>query len=97
MSAGVPHSLLSAFAITASGAEPIRRSGNRETVVAEPRHDGHHVAGHYPLGVWRVVSGRRRATAVAVPTKIGAYHGELRSEQRCDVPPHQQGFREAME
>ena len=72
-------------------------AGHGELVESQSRHHLHLVLGHRPLGVAHVVGTALGPTAVAITTQIGAHHGEVVGEQRCDPVPHGHGLGESMQ
>ena len=68
----------------------------REALVAERTGERDDVRGHRALGVGR--TGRVRGlVARAVAAQVGADHGVVLRQLRCDVPPHQVRLRKAVQ
>jgi hypothetical protein len=72
-------------------------AGEEEVREAEALHDDHHVPGHGPLGIGRVLGVGGRTAALPIAAKICGDHGEIAGQQRGDAAPHQMGLRKAMQ
>src|SRR3712207_8033924 len=70
---------------------------DREARKSKPLHHGHHVLGHGPLRIWRMVRGGDRAAAAPVAAKVGADDRKVAGEQRRDAAPHQVYLRKAVQ
>ena len=64
-------------------------AGDGEAGEPQPPHDGDDVSRHRALGVRRVVGGRHGTAALAVAAQVRADDGEVASQPRRDLAPHE--------